>query len=201
MLFNTPDTTAIAKKIEEQVRKELNLASPLEYSVETASGYKISTGLEVLKDAFRQGLKGQPDTVAVCHLNVRQPVAFDINVHVIKTRQSYILANQITYVAPFHFDLTDEILWDGQNFTGAQSAHLNANAALKKAVTESIRPQFKAGESVFTINSFATIHKTVEGASFILNTTPVLKFFGMKASLTVLEFTRLFEMIRKGLMG
>lgn len=194
MLFSSDAPNAIKDRIASGINKEMvNPSLTLDYM--PMEDYRPIQGLG---DAFMQNLQiDSVSPVGIARASFSEPVKFNLELPIVRTRQSYIMISQLIYFAPLNFNVKSDVAFNGREFAGDESTaeHLNQKHQLIKLLKKFICSEFKAGESIFRINSLCKIIPGEDQADLLIHTTPKLTWFGLKSSFRLADFIAIIDVI------
>lgn len=198
MLFARDGVDFTGPKLEAQLRKELGAAAPIPFA--TFVDPAATSGGVTLGEAFRRMLAGKKDRLHVHHFRFTTPRPWELAVEVVRTVQSYVLADSLLYSARLARPVGHAIELDAKGqFTGDDGAcaKLNGDGALRKAVVAFARTELKFGDRVLHAPRIVSMTNAEGGSELVIASMPKPGFLGLKWSLEPKAFLEIADRIEK----
>ncbi len=206
LAYGHQKTEEIAANVEEMLRKELGMGSPIPYEIEDGNATKTS-----LKSVLAEGaslLFFGREEVLLFSLLFRLPGTREASLRVHVNRQGIgAHAGQLVYTARLNKKVSTDLtllppkFLSSAKFEGAPEAieKLNSNKDLIKQITKLARTSANVGGVDITIPLLVKIVPAEEGSTLVIGTLPRMVSLGFSAMLDVNDFLNVAAAVEQAL--
>jgi hypothetical protein len=196
LAYSTQSPEKIGANVEEMLRKELAVSTPIPYQVEDANASKTTLGT-VLGEGF--GLLFGRQEVLLFSLNfqIQQPRPAQLQVH-LNRHGIGCHGGSLLYRTPLNKAVDGEVSFDDRgrwNGDPATVQKLSTNRELSKRLTNFARMRSNVRGIDIQISRLAKILPQENGSLLVINTLPKMLAMGFSASLDAKEFFALAALI------
>ena len=214
MLFFSDKLEKNAPRIEEKLRKELRLPTPLPFEVEVEGSFRPGSVGQLLGDLGQDlslalvGVGGMR-TLYTLRFDVAVPRPVEIRVPVL-TGGNRIVLGGLLYTTTLGCSVSGQMsleppedagLFGGCKFTGdpTLAAKFNANKPVLKLVNKFVRDSYMVGETEIEVSRFFKLSPAGQRSVLSIQTVPRSTWFGMGSSFDAAEFIQIASLIESTL--